>query len=62
MSYTQKIVHRGSRFKRHRHGGKRIPNFVRPEERQERIRRPVRWFESVAAVFADARKRGNRGA
>ncbi len=37
--------------RRHRHGGKRIPNFVRPEERTERRRRPVVWFESVQALF-----------
>ena len=60
-SYDQKIVNRGSRFRRHKHGGKRIPNFVRPEERTERTRRPMTWFASVHDLFLDARKRGDRG-
>ena len=51
MSHTQKIVHRGSRFKRHRHGGKRIPNFVRPEERDERKRLTAVWFDSIQELF-----------
>jgi hypothetical protein len=56
MSYTQKIVHRGSRFRRHKHGGKRIPNFVRPEERMARSR-PLTtvWFGSVREAFARTR-------
>lgn len=41
---------------RHRHGGKRIPNFVRPEERVERRSRPMVWFESVQDLFG--RRRG----
>lgn len=36
---------------RHRHGGKRIPNFVRPEERVERKRRSMVWFGSVQELF-----------
>jgi hypothetical protein len=57
VSYSQKIVHRGSRFKRHRHGGGRIPNFVRPEERDERPRRAAPMFGSVAELFASVRGR-----
>ena len=47
----EKIFHRGSRFRGHRHGGKRIPNFVRPEERNEQKRRPTEWHESVKDLF-----------
>lgn len=43
--------------RRHRHGGKRIPNFVRPEERRsEHRRRPMVWFDSVINAFADAKR------
>lgn len=55
MSYDQKIVARRSRFRRHKHGGKRIPNFVRPEERDERKRRSVVWFESIQDLFGGRR-------
>jgi hypothetical protein len=61
VNYTQKIVSRRTRFHKHRHGGKRIPNFVMPYERRERRARPVRWFSSVQDLFADARRRGDHG-
>lgn len=57
MTHTQKIVARSARFRRHRHGGKRIPNFVRPEEQAERKRRSVVWFESVQDLFGGRRGR-----
>ena len=59
MSRTERMFN--SNRHRHRHGGKRIPNFVRPEERNERRVRPMEWFGSVIEACAAARKRGHRG-
>lgn len=54
---VQKMVKRSEHFRRHRHGGKRIPNFVRPEERDERTRPITAWFDSVADLFGGRRGR-----
>lgn len=48
---TEKIMPKRSRFKSHRHGGPRIPNFVRPEEQRERRRRPTQWFSSMQELM-----------
>jgi hypothetical protein len=40
---------------RHRHGGKRIPGFVRPEERVEKRHRPTTWFASIQELFGGRR-------
>jgi hypothetical protein len=55
MGRTERMFN-GNRH-RHRHGGKRIPNFVRPEERHERRRRPAQWFESIQDLFGGHRAR-----